>query len=101
MTAGLAGADLANIINEAALLAGRAIKKKLNQVILKKQLKDKLLDLKKNQKNFSKKKNCCLSWIWTCFNCWNYKGANKVNKVSIVPRGLAALGYTLNTPEEK
>ncbi len=28
------------------------------------------------------------------------KGAKKVNKVSIVPRGLAALGYTLNTPEE-
>jgi cell division protease FtsH len=28
------------------------------------------------------------------------KGAKKVNKVSIIPRGLAALGYTLNTPEE-
>ena len=28
------------------------------------------------------------------------KGAKKVSKVSIVPRGLAALGYTLNTPEE-
>ena len=42
MTAGLAGADLANIINEAALLAwDEQIKKKLNQVILKKQLKDK------------------------------------------------------------
>lgn len=43
MTAGLAGADLANIINEAALLAGRAKKKKLHILILKKQLKDKLL----------------------------------------------------------
>ena len=28
------------------------------------------------------------------------KGAKRVTKVSIVPRGLAALGYTLNTPEE-
>ena len=28
------------------------------------------------------------------------KGAKKVTKVSIIPRGLAALGYTLNTPEE-
>ena len=28
------------------------------------------------------------------------KGADKVNKVSIIPRGMAALGYTLNTPQE-
>lgn len=28
------------------------------------------------------------------------KGAKRVSKVSVIPRGLAALGYTLNTPEE-
>ena len=76
MTAGLAGADLANIINEAALLflAGRTKKIKLDPSDFKEAVERQIAGLEKNQEEFlQREKNCCLSWIWTCFNCRNYK----------------------------
>ncbi len=102
LTAGLAGADLANIINEAALLAGRNAKKEVEQSDLTEAVERAIAGLEKKSRRISEKEKK----IVTYHECGHAliaettKGAKKVTKVSVIPRGLAALGYTLNTPEE-
>ena len=102
MTAGLAGADLANIINEAALLAGRASKDQVDPSDFKEAVERQIAGLEKKSKRISPKERRIVAYHESghALIAEITKGANKVNKVSIVPRGLAALGYTLNTPEE-
>ena len=102
MTAGLAGADLANIINEAALLAGRAEKKEVTTEDFKEAVERQIAGLEKKSRRISKKERKIVAYHESghALIAEITKGAKKVNKVSIVPRGLAALGYTLNTPEE-
>lgn len=102
LTAGLAGADLANIINEAALLAGRDNKKYVEQKDLVEAVERAIAGLEKKSRRINEKEKK----IVTYHECGHAliaettKGAKKVSKVSVIPRGLAALGYTLNTPEE-
>ena len=102
MTAGLAGADLANIINEAALLAGRANKDQVDPSDFKEAVERQIAGLEKKSRRISPKERKIVAYHESghALIAEITKGANKVNKVSIVPRGLAALGYTLNTPEE-
>jgi cell division protease FtsH len=102
MTAGLAGADLANIINEAALLAGRASKEKVEYTDFKEAVERQIAGLEKKSRRISPKERRIVAYHESghALIAEITKGAKKVNKVSIVPRGLAALGYTLNTPEE-
>ncbi len=102
MTAGLAGADLANIINEAALLAGRAKKEQVDPSDFKEAVERQIAGLEKKSRRISPKERKIVAYHESghALIAEITKGAKKVNKVSIVPRGLAALGYTLNTPEE-
>ncbi|RXJ93413.1 cell division protein FtsH [Malaciobacter molluscorum] len=102
MTAGLAGADLANIINEAALLAGRANKDEVTYDDFKEAVERQIAGLEKKSRRISPKERRIVAYHESghALIAEITKGAKKVNKVSIVPRGLAALGYTLNTPEE-
>lgn len=102
MTAGLAGADLANIVNEAALLAGRASKNEVGSEDFKEAVERQIAGLEKKSRRISPKERKIVAYHESghALIAEITKGANKVNKVSIVPRGLAALGYTLNTPEE-
>ncbi len=102
MTAGLAGADLANIINEAALLAGRALKEQVEPSDFKEAVERQIAGLEKKSRRISPKERKIVAYHESghALIAEITKGAKKVNKVSIVPRGLAALGYTLNTPEE-
>ncbi len=102
MTAGLAGADLANVINEAALLAGRANHKEVTSAHFKEAVERQIAGLEKKSRRISPKERKIVSYHESghALMAEITKGAKKVNKVSIVPRGLAALGYTLNTPEE-
>ncbi|MBR8463452.1 ATP-dependent zinc metalloprotease FtsH [Campylobacter sp. faydin G-24] len=102
LTTGLAGADLENIINEAALLAGRKSKPVVEQADLVEAVERSIAGLEKKSRRVNPKEKR----IVTYHECGHAliaevtKGAKRVTKVSIVPRGLAALGYTLNTPEE-
>lgn len=102
LTTGLAGADLENIVNEAALLAGRASKKEVGQKDLIEAVERSIAGLEKKSRRVNPKEKK----IVTYHECGHAliaevtKGAHKVTKVSVIPRGLAALGYTLNTPEE-
>jgi cell division protease FtsH len=102
MTAGLAGADLANIVNEAALLAGRAEKEEIEQSDFKESVERQIAGLEKKSRRISPKEKKIVAYHESghALIAEITKGAKKVNKVSIIPRGLAALGYTLNTPEE-
>ena len=102
LTTGLAGADLENIINEAALLAGRKSKVFVEQADLVEAVERSIAGLEKKSRRVNPKEKK----IVTYHECGHAliaevtKGAERVTKVSVVPRGLAALGYTLNTPEE-
>ncbi|CAE09752.1 ATP-dependent zinc metalloprotease FtsH [Wolinella succinogenes] len=102
LTAGLAGADLANIVNEAALLAGRANKKEVQQSDFREAVERGIAGLEKKSRRISPKEKRIVAYHESghALLAEITKGAKRVSKVSIIPRGLAALGYTLNTPEE-
>ena len=102
LTAGLAGADLANIINEAGLLAGRANELDISQKFFMEAIERQIAGLEKKSRRISPKEKKIVAYHESghAIIAETTKGAKKVSKVSIVPRGLAALGYTLNTPEE-
>ncbi len=102
-TAGLAGADLANIINEAALLAGRQDKKQIEQSDLLEAIERSFVGLeKKNRKiNEKEKKIVAFHESGHALMAELTEGATRVTKVSIIPRGLGALGYTLHLPEDE
>ncbi|HAA2032235.1 TPA_asm: cell division protein FtsH [Campylobacter coli] len=102
LTAGLAGADLANIINEAALLAGRDSKKYVEQNDLVEAVERAIAGLEKKSRRINDKEKKIITYheCGHALIAETTKGAKRVSKVSVIPRGLAALGYTLNTPEE-
>ena len=102
LTAGLAGADLANIINEGALLAGRRSQKTVKQKDLFESVERALAGLAKKSRRINPKEKKIVAYHESghALLAETTIGAKKVSKVSIVPRGLAALGYTLNKPEE-
>lgn len=102
LTAGLAGADLANIINEAALLAGRANKSEVSQSDFREAVERSIAGLEKKSRRISPKEKKIVAYHESghAVIAEMTKGAHPVSKVSIIPRGMAALGYTLHTPEE-
>ncbi len=102
LTAGLAGADLANIVNEAALLAGRKNKEYVEQEDLLEAVERAIAGLEKKSRRISPEEKKIVAYHESghALIAETTPGARKVTKVSIIPRGLAALGYTLNTPEE-
>jgi cell division protease FtsH len=102
-TAGLAGADLANIINEAALLAGRFNKKEIEQADLLEAIERSFVGLEKKNRKISEveKKIVAYHESGHALMAELTEGATRVTKVSIIPRGLGALGYTLHLPEDE
>jgi len=102
LTAGLAGADLANVVNEAALLAGRKNQKTVKQKDLYESVERAIAGLAKKSRRINPKEKKIVAYHESghALLAETTLGAKKVSKVSIVPRGLAALGYTLNKPEE-
>ena len=102
-TAGLAGADLANIINEAALLAGRFNKKEIEQSDLLEAIERSFVGLEKKNRKISEIEKRIVAYHESGHALMSEltKGATRVTKVSIIPRGLGALGYTLHLPEDE
>jgi cell division protease FtsH len=102
LTAGLAGADLANVVNEGALLAGRKSQKTVKQRDLFEAVERAIAGLAKKSRRINPKEKKIVAYHESghALLAETTVGAKKVSKVSIVPRGLAALGYTLNKPEE-
>jgi len=102
-TAGLAGADLANIINEAALLAGRFNKREIEQSDLLESIERSFVGLEKKNRKISEIEKRIVAYHESghALMAELTKGATRVTKVSIIPRGLGALGYTLHLPDDE
>ena len=102
-SAGLAGADLANIINEAALLAGRFNKKEIDQADLLESIERSFVGLEKKNRKISEFEKRIVAYHESghALMAELTAGATRVTKVSIIPRGLGALGYTLHLPDDE
>lgn len=101
-TSGSSGADLANIINEAALLAVRAGRKEVAMADLQEAVEKAIAGLQKKSRVIKEDERKIVAYHETghALTAAFTEGADKVHKVSIIPRGIAALGYTLQVPEE-
>lgn len=102
MCVGLSGADLANIVNEAALLAGRNNQKQVFQKDFTEAVERVSIGLEKKGRRIrdEEKKIVAYHESGHALIAELTKGSDKTTQVSIVPRGMAALGYTAHTPEE-
>ncbi|MDR1285556.1 MAG: ATP-dependent zinc metalloprotease FtsH [Campylobacteraceae bacterium] len=102
MTVGFAGADLANVINEAALLAGRESKEHVEQKDFLEAFERAAIGLKKKGRTINPKEKKIVAYHESGHALVGEitKGYTKTTKVTIVPRGLGILGYSMNTPEE-
>jgi len=102
-TAGMAGADLANIINESALLAGRRNKKNITQAELLEAIERAFVGLERKNRKVSDVEKRIVAYHESghALMAELTKGSTRVTKVSIIPRGLGALGYTLHLPDDE
>jgi len=101
-TAGFSGADLANLVNEGALLAARRNKKavgmnELNEAVERvwagPQRRSRVMnDMEKKVIAYHESGHALVAHLTP--------GCNPVHKISIIPRGVAALGYTMQLPLE-
>lgn len=101
-TPGFAGAELANLCNEAALMAARRDKKSVEMIDFQDAIERVVAGLEKKNKliNPDERKIVAYHEAGHAIVGWYLEHTDTVLKVSIVPRGLAALGYTLQTPLE-
>src|SRR5436309_730874 len=102
MTAGLVGADLANIVNEAALLAVRRGKDAVGLAELQEAVERVIAGLEKKNRvlNQMEKERVAHHELGHALVALSIPGADAVQKISIIPRGIAALGYTIQLPTE-
>jgi cell division protease FtsH len=100
-TAGFAGADLANLVNEAALMAARNNRQAVLMADFQEAIERVIAGLEKRSRILTPLERQTVAYheVGHALVGALMPGNNKVSKISIVPRGLAALGYTLQTPE--
>ena len=102
ITAGCSGADLANIINEAALLAVRSKRKTVIMTDLDEAVEKAMIGLQKKSRVIREEERKVIAYHETGHAIVGSftDGADKVHKVTIVPRGTSTLGYTFHIPED-
>ena len=102
MTAGMVGADLANLINEAALLAVRRDKSRIGMAEVEEAVERVVAGLEKKNRliNTEEKEIVAYHELGHALVAMALPGTDPVRKVSIIPRGIAALGYTMQVPTE-
>lgn len=101
-TPGFAGADLANLVNEAALLAARNKREAVTMDDFNEAIERIIAGLEKKSRVLSDKEKKVVAYheVGHALVGAVMPGAGKVTKISIVPRGMSALGYTLKMPTE-
>jgi cell division protease FtsH len=101
-TPGFAGADLANVMNEAALLAARRNKAEVEMADLDEAIDRMLAGLEKKARVISAKEKEIVAYHESghALVASSLPHTDPVHKVSIIPRGISALGYTLQLPTE-
>ena len=102
MTPGFVGADLANMVNEAALLAARRGKDAVGMAEFEEAIERIVAGLEKKSRVMSEKERRIVAYheVGHAIVASALPGADPVQKISIIPRGIAALGYTLQRPTE-
>ncbi len=101
ITPGFAGADLANLVNEAALMAARNEKQSVGMDEFNDSVERVTAGLEKKRRvmNVEEKKRVAFHESGHALVAYSLPNTDPVHKVSIIPRGLAALGYTMQRPE--
>ena len=101
-TAGMSGADLANVLNEAALLAARRKAKAITQRDLEDAVEKVVAGPERRSRrlNDDEKRRVACHEVGHALVAAHSEHADPVHKISIVPRGRAALGYTMQLPSE-
>lgn len=101
-TPGFVGADLANLVNEAALLAARRDKEMLGMPEFEEAIDRVMAGPERKSRIISKKEREIIAYHESghAIVAAKIKGSDPVHKISIIPRGHMALGYTLQLPEE-
>jgi len=103
MTPGMVGADIANIVNEAALLAARKGKEAIEVKDFEEAIERSIAGLEKKSRIINKEERERVAY----HECGHaivasiLPHADPVRRVSIIPRGIAALGYTIQLPTEE
>jgi cell division protease FtsH len=101
-TPGFAGADLANVVNEAALLAARRNKNSVTRYEFEEAIERVVAGLEKKSRRINEREKEIVAFheAGHALVSWMLPDADRVSKVSIIPRGVGALGYTLQLPIE-
>jgi cell division protease FtsH len=101
-TPGFVGADLANIVNEAALLAARKDKKQVDMQDFDQAIDRVVAGLEKKNRRMNEKEKEIVAYHESghAIVAEMLPNADPVHKVSIIPRGIGALGYTQQLPTE-
>ena len=101
-TPGFAGAELANIVNEAALLAARKEKNAVEMADFEEAIDRVVAGLEKRSRVLSEKERDIVAHheMGHAFVATSVSHADPVHKVTIIPRGIAALGMTYQLPTE-
>ena len=102
LTPGFVGADLANLINEAALLTARRQKDRVSMAEFQDAIDRIIGGLEKKNRMMNEKEKRIVAYHESghALVAMSLPTADPVNKVSIIPRGIAALGYTQQLPTE-
>ena len=102
MTPGFVGADLANLLNEAALLAVRRNKDTVSLAELQEAVERVIGGLEKKNRVLNKMERARVAHheVGHALVAMSIPGGDAVHKISIIPRGIAALGYTMQLPTE-
>jgi len=101
-TPGFAGADLANIVNEAALLAARRGKNEVTRAELEEAIERVVAGLEKKSRRLNEREKEVVAYHESghAIVGWFLPRTERIQKISIIPRGIAALGYTMQMPLE-
>jgi cell division protease FtsH len=102
LTTGFSGADLANAVNEAALFATRRNGEHVTEADFTAAIERIVAGLEQRKKliNPDERRRVACHEMGHATVALTYKAKDPVHKVSIIPRGLGALGYTLQRPSE-
>jgi cell division protease FtsH len=102
MTPGMVGADLANLVNEAALLAVRRGKQRVGMEEFQEAVERVVAGLEKKNRliNPEEKQIVAFHEIGHAIVAMALPGTDPVQKITIIPRGIAALGFTMQVPTE-
>ncbi|NLW66925.1 MAG: ATP-dependent zinc metalloprotease FtsH, partial [Bacteriovoracaceae bacterium] len=102
MTPGMSGADLANLVNEAALMAVRRGKKAVGTAEFEEAVERVVAGLEKKNRLINEREREIVAYheMGHAIVALALPGTDPVHKISIIPRGIAALGYTMQVPTQ-